>query len=124
MLFDPKQFFYSILCNDKEAMPQTPDNKRPVGTMPQTCAEKNDQLVAVGLCLSLPVSAQGDIQVFPKPSGKRDMLSAPEFLNAGRDVWIIKVFLEVKPETQAKSNGHVTVSAEIKINLNQIAYCS
>ena len=51
------------------------------------------------------------------------MPSAPEFLNIGRDVWIIKVFLEVEPETQAKSNGHITVSAEIKINLEQVAYC-
>ena len=122
MFFQPEQLFNGVLCHDKEAMPQAPDDKGPVCTMPQPRAEKHDQLVPVSLCLALPVAAQWDIQTFPEPSGKGDMPSAPEFLNTGRDVRIVKVFLEVEPKAQAQADGHIAVSAEVEIDLHQIAH--
>lgn len=122
MFFQPKQLFNGVLCHDKEAMPQAPDDKGPVCTMPQPRAEKHDQLVPVSLCLALPVAAQWDIQVFPEPGGKGDMPSAPEFLNTGRDVRIVEVFLEVEPKAQAQADGHIAVPAEVEIDLHQIAH--
>ena len=50
------------------------------------------------------------------------MPSAPEFLNTGRDVRIIEVFLEVEPKAQAQTDGHIAVSAEVEIDLHQIAH--
>lgn len=50
------------------------------------------------------------------------MPSAPEFLNTGRDVRIIEVFLEVEPKAQAQADGHIAVPAEVEIDLHQIAH--
>ena len=45
------------------------------------------------------------------------MPSAPEFGHTFRDIRIIEVLHKLKPEHSPKPNGHITVTGEIKVNL-------
>ena len=45
------------------------------------------------------------------------MPSSPEFPDAGRTVRIVEILLEMKSEHPSKSDRHIAVAAEIKINL-------
>lgn len=49
------------------------------------------------------------------------MPSSPEFLDRSRDIRIIEIFKKMKSEDPAHSDSHITVTAEIEINLQSIA---
>ena len=48
------------------------------------------------------------------------MPSSPELFNAAADIRIIEVLFEMKTKHPSKTDSHITVSAEIKINLQHI----
>ncbi len=68
-----------------------------------------------------PIPAQRDIQIVAEPGGQRDVPPAPEFLNCGSGIRILKVFLKVKPEHPAHADRHIAVAGKIKIDLQCIA---
>ncbi len=101
MFFQPEQLFNGVLCHDKEAMPQAPDDKVQFAPCHSPVQKNTISLFSKSLPCPSGCRPMG-LQVFPEPSGKGDMPSAPEFLNTGRDVRIVEVFLEVEPKAQAQ----------------------
>ena len=51
------------------------------------------------------------------------MPSAPELLYIPGNIWIIEVLLKSKTKHSAKSDCHIRITAEIKVNLKDIAHC-
>ena len=66
------------------------------------------------------VASQWDIDVITEPASERNMPAAPEFRDAGGDVRIIKVLVEIEPQHLSKTDGHIGISAEIEIQLQCI----
>ena len=101
-------------------MINTPEQKINGCSMPDSGTQKNNHLVDNCAELSFAVSPKRDVQILQKPSGKGHMPSSPEFPDRATDIWIIKVFLKVESEHPSQTNGHITVTAEIKIDLEHI----
>jgi hypothetical protein len=72
-------------------MPQTPEEERPISTVPNTGAGKDDEQIAVGHELAVAIATQRNIQIFFEPSAQGNMPTMPEFRNAGADIGIIEV---------------------------------
>ena len=52
------------------------------------------------------------------------MPSSPEFTDTGRNIRIIKILMEMKSKHHSESQRHITVAAEIKIDLQHIGNCA
>ncbi len=98
-------------------MIQPPQDKCPVGPMPESRKKENNDFIQAGSRPALPISAQRDIQILFKPCRQRDVPSPPKFPDACRSVRVHKILPEMKSEHPAQPDSHITVSAEIIINL-------
>ena len=49
------------------------------------------------------------------------MPSAPKFRYSSGNVWVVKVFQEIKSEHFAKADCHIGITAEVKVNLQSVA---
>ena len=114
---------YTFFHHRKYTMIQPPYNKCPVCPMPQPCTEKYNKFINTCAYFSFSVTTKRDIQVLLKPCRQRDMPSVPEFFYACSTIWIPEILLETKTIHFSKTNSHITVSAEIIINLQHICYC-
>ena len=59
-------------------MENPPADKIPAGAVPQAGGNKNNGYINIGPYLALPVSSQGEIQIFTEPGGQGNMPPAPE----------------------------------------------
>ena len=64
-LFDQRDKFFQ---QQEEAVEHTPNDEGPVGTVPESCQEEDNDTVYNGPNLALPVTAQGDIDIVPEES--------------------------------------------------------
>ena len=69
---------------------------------------------------ALPVTAQGNIHIFPEPGGKRNVPPAPEFGYAGTDVGVVEVFQEFKAEHPPQASCHVGIAGKVKVDLQGV----
>lgn len=74
-IFSDKKFFY---YNDKKEN-QSPQYKIVSGTVPDACHGPYNQQISNGNNSTFSVSAQWDVNIFPKPGAKSNMPSAPKF---------------------------------------------
>ena len=98
-------------------MINAPEQEGYVGSMPDTDTQKYDKFIDAGTHFAFSVAAKRNIEIFQKPAGQGNMPSSPEFPDAGRTVRIVEILLEMKSEHPSKSDRHIAVAAEIKINL-------
>ena len=67
--------------------------------------------------LSLPVAAQGNVDIVPEPGAQGDVPPAPEFRNAAGNIGILKVLRKPEAKEPPQADGHITVAGEIKIDV-------
>ena len=103
-------------------MPQAPQHKGPVGPVPKACGEKDDELVQIGAGRPLPVAPQGDVQIVPEPGAEGDVPPPPELLDGLGGVGQVEVLQKPEAEQPAQADGHVAVSAEVKVDLQGVAH--
>ena len=80
-------------------MINAPEQEGYVGSMPDTGTQKYDKFIDAGTHFAFSVAAKRNIEIFQKPAGQG------------------KILLEMKSEHPSKSDRHIAVAAEIKINL-------
>ena len=105
----------------EQSVAETPENKGPVRTVPESRAEEDNEPVQRGAGTTLPVSSERIIQVLPEPGGQGDMPLPPEVTDGRRGIGKEKVLLDRKAEHAAHANGHVAVAGEIKVDLQRVA---
>ena len=103
-------------------MIQPPYDKGPVRPVPQSGTEEHEQLIHIRPHPPFSVAAKGDIQIFFKPGGQRNMPSAPKFLDTAGNIRIVEILLKRKSEHAAQPDGHIAVARKVKINLKQIGH--
>ena len=54
----------------EQGMKSAPENKSPIGAMPQAAYQENDRDIPGGLPFAAGAAAQGNIQVIAKPAGE------------------------------------------------------
>ena len=101
-------------------MQNAPEQERPVRTMPYTADNKNDHGVQICKEQAFPTAAQWNIDIFRKELRQRDMPALPEITDRQRFVGRIEVDGEIDVQHHGNTNSHITVTAEIKIDLKRI----
>lgn len=102
----------------------SPDDKGPVGSMPEAGDQKDDKNIADGFGFGHPTSTQRDIDVIPKPSGKGNVPSAPELSNISREIGSPKIGHEVKAKKFGCTDGDIRIAGKVSINLKGKEYSS
>ena len=67
-----------------------------------------------------PIAAQRNVHVLPEPGTQGNVPSSPELRDAVGDVRIVEVFAELKAEHPSQADGHIRISAKVKIDLQCI----
>ena len=102
-------------------MAESPEDEGPVCTVPDPGAEKDDHLIRDRSQLSLAVTAERDIEILLEPRGERNVPFSPEILDRHSAVRITEIFAEREAKQMPDADGHITVPAEIVIDLQRIA---
>ena len=69
------------------------------------------------------VSAQGSVEVIPKPGGERDMPAPPEICHRIREIGTPEIGHQVVAHDASCTDGHIRVAREVAINLNGKENC-
>ena len=102
-------------------MAQTPEDEGPVGAVPETGAEKDQEAVDRRPPGAFPVAAQGIIKIFPEPGGEGNMPAAPEIADGAGRIGEEKVFADGKAEHFPHADSHVGIAGEIEADLQTVA---
>ena len=89
----------------------------PVGAVPETRQQEDDEGVAHHLGLRDTAAAQGDVDVIPEPSRQADVPPAPELGDVATEVGHVEVAHQLDPEKLRRSDGDVGVAREVAIDL-------
>lgn len=90
--------------------------------MPKSGQTPDQQDVSDPAQFPCAVSAQGNVDIIPKPSAQTDVPPPPEFGDRVGAIGIPKVFRKVKAQNPPQAYGHVTVTGEIEIDLQEEAH--
>ena len=70
----------------EEPVPETPEQERDAGTVPEAAQGEDDEPVEAGSGRAAAAAAERYVEVVAKPRRKRDMPSAPELAHGTRGV--------------------------------------
>ena len=102
-------------------MKRPPQDKGPGSAVPETAYQKHYHDIHVGAQASLPASTQRKIDICSEETGQCHVPALPEFHRRQRFVGRIKIKGQFQVEHPGNSHGHVTVTAEIKIQLEGVS---
>src|SRR6185312_12613768 len=91
----------SAFERQEKPVPESPENERPAGAMPEATQDEHREQVEDSACVALAVATQRYVQVIAKPRRQRQMPAPPELLNGGSNIGIVEVFQEFEPEHPA-----------------------
>ena len=60
-----------LFQDEQDSIVQAPQREIPAGTVPEAGQEPDDEQIQQLTAFTPPVSAQGNIDIFPKPGGQR-----------------------------------------------------
>ena len=89
--------------------------------MPESRQDPYDKEIQCETAAAASVAAHRNIHIIPEPLTQGNMPSAPEIRDTVRDVRMIKVRIEGKPEHTRKSDGHIRVTRKIIKQLQTVA---
>ena len=95
----------------------SPQNKSPVCSMPYTADKENNHYIKVRPYLTSSAAAKWNIHISGKESGQGHMPSVPEIYNRYRLIGGIEIHRQFYIEHITNTICHITITAEIKINL-------
>ncbi len=91
--------------------------------MPQSAKQKNDHGITHGPKLSASASAKGNIDICREKAAERDVPFFPKITDGHRLIRGIKIVRQFHTEHFSKTDRHITIAAEIKIELQHIRKC-
>ena len=92
--------------------------------MPQSGKHPHHHDISHMLSLTHPISSKRDIDIIAEPCAQRNVPSSPEFRDTFRHIGIKKVLFKFKTEHLPKTDRHIRISAEIKVDLERICRTS
>jgi len=109
------------LQGQKRPVPQSPDEKIPAGPVPDAAQGKNKKQIEAHAPRRHPAPPKRDIEVIPKPGGKRHVPAPPKFPHGSGNVGVVEVLGQSDAEKQGEPYGHVGIAGEIEIELRAVA---
>ena len=102
---------------EQNGVVRAPGDEGPVGAVPETRQQEDDEGVAHHLGLRDTAAAQGNVDVIPEPSRQRDVPPAPELGDVAAEIRHVEVAHQLDPEKLRRSDGDVRVAREVAVNL-------
>ena len=106
---------------EEDTVVEAPEHEVPSGTMPESGQEPDDEHVPKLLSLSVAVAAERDVDIITEPGAERDVPTTPEIGDGDRGERIVEVLEVVEAEHAAHTDRHVTVGAEVEVELEREA---
>ncbi len=117
LFWEARQLFHE----QQEEIEQAPAQECPVRTVPDTGQRPDDEEITDPAQLRDAVAAQRNVGIVAEPRAERDMPAPPEFRCTARDIRIVEVLRKAEAEHPPQANGRITVSREIKVNLQSVS---
>ena len=114
-------FVPQAMNNHCETVERSPDNKRPVGTVPDAADKERQKKVNAGTRKRTTTAAERYVDVIFQPSRKCHVPAAPKLLNIQCLIGGVEVFRQTDTENQAASDCHVGITAEIEVQLQRVS---
>ena len=105
-------------------MEETPQHKSPVGTMPESADQEDDEGVEYYTRPRHAAASERNVDVVAKPGSERDVPSTPELGNIATEIGNIEVSSQLDAKQFSAADGDVAVAREIAINLKGKEHCS
>lgn len=99
-------------------MVETPKEESPVGAMPKTADEKDDEGVAEDFALRDTATAEGDIDIVAEPGGEGDVPTAPEFGDVATEIGYVEIATQLKTKEFGTAYGTIAIAREIAVDLD------
>ena len=109
--------------DDTESVANAPYDEGPSCAMPEPTDEEHQKDVEQHLWFAAPAAPEGYIDILGEKAVQCHVPASPEILKRGGSVGRVEVEREVYVEHASDAYGHVTVSAEIKIQLQGKCNC-
>ena len=102
---------------EKQGMEGAPDDESPVGPVPQSAHQEDDERVPDNLRLRAAAAAQRDIHVIPEPSGQGDVPTPPELGDIPAEIRNVEVPHQLDTEQLGCADGNIRITGEISVDL-------
>ena len=89
--------------------------------MPEAGQQPDDHDVDDLSFQTMAVAAERNIDIVTEPVGQGHVPAPPEISDGAGNVRVIEVLKEIKAEHLAKTDCHIGIAAEVKIDLEGIA---
>ncbi len=100
-----------------ERVEEPPDDEGPVGAMPESAHDENDERIADLHADAAAAAAQGDVEVVAEPGGQRDVPAPPELGDVAGEVGVGEIAHQVEAEQPGGADGDVGVAGEVAVDL-------
>ena len=104
----------------KDALCRSPGHKGPAGAVPDAAQQENEDQVRVHAGSALPVPAKGNVYILAEKTAQCDVPPSPEFDDIDRLIGGVEVYRDFHSKHPRQPAGHITVAAEVKIELDGI----
>ena len=108
-----------LLKHEDHEIEDTPENKVPVGAMPQASQEPHNKQVEYSSQSAPAIAAKRDINILSKPATERHMPASPEFGDIAAEVGDVEVAHQFDSKQFGRTDGNVAVAGEVSINLER-----
>ena len=98
-------------------MIRAPNNESPIGTMPEAAQKEDHKSVPNDFSFAHSATAQGDINIIPKPSRQGNVPPAPKLSNVPTEIRHVEITHQFYAEQLGRAYGYVGITREITVNL-------
>ena len=109
-----------VVEDERGAVHRAPDQKRPVGAVPQAAEHHRQHQIARGKQLAAAVAAERDVKVVAQPIGQRHVPAPPKVADAEGAIGLVEVLRETIAEQRRDADGDIGVGREVGVNLHRI----
>ena len=102
---------------EERGVDAAPSDERPIGAVPKTAHQEDDEHVADGLPLANARTAKRDVEVVAEPRRERDVPTPPKLRDVAREVRRLEVGHELDAKEFGGADGDVAVAGEIPVDL-------
>ena len=87
-------------------MHNAPNDKCPIGAMPNTTYKKSDKDVPIVTELATPATSHGNIYIIFEPAREGYVPPTPEVCDTDGEIWPLEVVDDVKSQCFSNTHGH------------------
>src|SRR5712672_567216 len=98
-------------------MNASPDNKGPIGAVPQAAEKHGEHEIDVGANFAEAIATKTNVKIVAEPGAEADVPAAPEVLETLRQVGLAKIDHEMEAHELGAAARDAAIAAEVSVDL-------